>query len=65
MTKYDSIFKMIDLGGRIDYFSRGVMEAFMEVEERKHQCPNLAVEKNVLLVYPFAMSFLPAVRIKN
>lgn len=56
-TKYESIFKMINRGGRIDYFSRGVSEAFVEVEARKDKLPNLAVEKKVLLVYPFAMFF--------
>lgn len=56
-TKYENIFKMVNKGGKIDYFSRGVTEAFVEVEARKDKLPNLAVERKVLLVYPFAMFF--------
>lgn len=54
---YESIFKMVNKGGRIDYFSRGVGEAFVEVGARHGKLTNLAVEKNVLLVYPFALFF--------
>jgi len=57
ITTYENIFKMINRGGRVDYFSRGVSEAFMEVDSRKEQLPNLEVEKKILLVYPFAMLF--------
>ncbi len=55
-ASYDNIFKMINKG-RIDYFSRGVTEAFNEVDTRKSKLHNLAVEKNILLIYPFAMYF--------
>jgi len=54
---YENIFKMVNRRGRVDYFSRGVSEAFGEVEARVEILPNLAVEKHVLLVYPFAMYF--------
>lgn len=57
MAKYENIFKMINRGARADYFSRGINEAFVEVDARKDKLPNLAVEKKVLLVYPFAMFF--------
>ena len=55
-AKYENIFKMIN-AGRIDYFSRGVSEAFKEVASRKDELPNLFVEEKILLVYPFAMFF--------
>lgn len=56
-AKYRNIFNMINQGGRIDYFSRAVTEAFSEVSARKDRLVNLAVENNVLLVYPFALFF--------
>ncbi len=56
-TEYENIFNMINVGGRIGYFSRGLNEAFSEVSARKKTHPNLAVEKKVVLVYPFAMFF--------
>ncbi len=55
--KYENIFKMVNRGGRVEYFSRGVNEAFMEVEARAGELKNLAVEKKIMLVYPFAMFF--------
>lgn len=54
-TKYENIFKMIHRGGRVSYFSRGLNEAFSEVKHRKNQLKNITVEKNIVLVYPFAM----------
>lgn len=54
-TKYENIFRMIDKGGRISYFSRGLNEAFSEVSTRKNALKNITVEKNIVLVYPFAM----------
>lgn len=56
-TLYESIFKMINKGGRVDYFSRGISEAFAEVDLRKDKLPNLHIENKLLLVYPFAMFF--------
>lgn len=55
-TQYDLIFAKID-SGRSDYFARGITEAFREVELRHSEYPNLAVEKHLLLVYPFAGFF--------
>lgn len=55
-AKYGDIFSMIDKG-RVDYFSRGVMEAKNEVARRKHTLPNLSIDENILLHYPFAMYF--------
>ncbi|NQY92898.1 MAG: hypothetical protein HRT43_01920, partial [Campylobacteraceae bacterium] len=54
---YETIFKIVNEGNKIDYFSRGLNEAFVEVKSRKAALQNLIVEKNVLLVYPFSMFF--------
>lgn len=51
-TQYDLIFEKLN-AGRSDYFSRGITEAFREVDMRRKEFPNLAVERHVLLVYPF------------
>lgn len=51
-SQYDAIFAKIN-AKHSDYFSRGITEAFREVEVRQKDFPNLAVEKHLLLVYPF------------
>jgi len=56
-NSYENIFKMVNHGSRIDYFSRGLNEAFSEVTSREGSLPNLAVEKRILLVYPFSKFF--------
>ncbi len=56
-AKYENIFKMINRGGRVGYFSRSINEAYEEIEVRDTQLKNLTVEKNIVLVYPFAMFF--------
>lgn len=56
-TKYKHIFRIINAGTRVDYFPRGVNEAWVEVEQYIGDNPNLAVESNILLVYPFALFF--------
>lgn len=56
-SRYANIFEMINSGDRVDYFSRGISEGYLEVKSHQKECPNLAVEKKVLLVYPFAMFF--------
>ncbi|OUR71844.1 hypothetical protein A9Q78_08490 [Methylophaga sp. 41_12_T18] len=56
-ASYDNLFKMINSGNRLDYFSRGVIEAFKEVDNRKYTLPNLVVEEKILLIYPFALFF--------
>jgi len=55
-AKYDSTFSMVNKG-RVDYFSRGIMEAHNEVATREHTLPNLSVDENILLRYPFGMYF--------
>lgn len=47
---YDSLFRMTE-AGRIDYFPRGVVEAWNELEARRAETPDLAVERHLLLVY--------------
>lgn len=53
-SKYDNLFKMV-AAGRIDGFARGAAEPFLEVGSRKEEFPNLAVDSEVLIVYPFDM----------
>ncbi|WED20538.1 transporter substrate-binding domain-containing protein [Vibrio sp. JC009] len=52
--KYGNLFPMLE-GGRFDYFPRAVHEPWTEVKSRPEL--NLVVDKNVMLVYPFAMYF--------
>ncbi|WP_328807170.1 hypothetical protein [Paraburkholderia elongata] len=47
---YETVFDMIQ-GGRLDYFPRGVVEAFAELDEPRHRDRNLVVEKRLLLKY--------------
>lgn len=49
VNKYESLFYMVD-GGRFDAFSRGVHEPFGELEKHP-ELKDLAVEKNLMLVY--------------
>ncbi|VUD41208.1 hypothetical protein TDB9533_00440 [Thalassocella blandensis] len=53
-VKYKNLFPMLE-GGRFDFFPRAIHEPWSEVEMHKEL--NLTVEKNLLLVYPFAMYF--------
>jgi hypothetical protein len=46
----DTLFAMTR-AGRIDYYPRGVIEAFPELEARKQAEPELTVEKRLLLKY--------------
>ncbi|UPQ89174.1 diguanylate cyclase [Vibrio sinaloensis] len=52
--KYANLFPMLE-GGRFDYFPRAVHEPWSEVDSRPEL--NLTIDKNVMLVYPFAMYF--------
>ncbi|WP_391086954.1 diguanylate cyclase [Vibrio sp. NH-UV-68] len=52
--KYANLFPMLE-GGRFDYFPRAVHEPWSEVNSRPEL--NLTIDKNVMLVYPFAMYF--------
>lgn len=52
--KYANHFPMLE-GGRFDYFPRAVHEPWVEVESRPEL--NLMIDKNVMLIYPYAMWF--------
>lgn len=56
-NKYESLFHMTE-GGRFDYFPRAVHEPWEEMKRFKNL--ELAVEKNILLVYPMTMHFYVA-----
>lgn len=51
------IYKMLNRGGRADYFSRAVYEAPGEIQTLKTLYPNITIEKRILITYPFAMYF--------
>ncbi|MCC2605177.1 diguanylate cyclase [Planctobacterium marinum] len=53
-VKYQNLFHMLD-GGRFDYFPRAAHEPWSEVKSRPEL--GLQVEKNLLLIYPYAMYF--------
>lgn len=49
-SDYEGLFAMLS-AGRFDYFSRGINEAFVELEDRKNLYPNMKVEESVALHY--------------
>jgi len=53
---YESLFKMV-AADRIDLFPRGINEVFPEYAARHDAIPNLAVEKNLLIYYPWPYYF--------
>ena len=53
---YPQLFAMLD-AERFDAFPRGIGEILDELEMQKEKLPNLAVEKNLLLYYPFPYYF--------
>jgi hypothetical protein len=55
-AKYDDLFKMTATG-RFDLFPRGISEAFAEQERNVKANPNLVVEKNILIYYPWPYYF--------
>ena len=55
-AKYDDLFKMTATG-RFDLFPRGISEAFAEQERNVKTNRNLAVEKNILIYYPWPYYF--------
>jgi len=52
-----AIYRMLNRGGRADYFSRAVYEAVGELRTLKTDYPNIVIEKRIHLAYPFAMYF--------
>ncbi|RQW89012.1 MAG: amino acid ABC transporter substrate-binding protein [Geobacter sp.] len=53
---YENLFKMV-AANRIDVFPRGINEVFPEYAARHDALPNLAVEKNLLIYYPWPYYF--------
>lgn len=49
-STYETLFTMTQ-GGRVDYFPRGVIEAFAELDAREQVVPDLVVENRLLLLY--------------
>ncbi len=55
-AQYDNLFKMA-AGGRFDLFPRGISEAFNEYDTYSKSNPDLAIEKNLLIYYPWPYYF--------
>jgi ABC-type amino acid transport substrate-binding protein len=53
---YDDLFRMV-ANGRFDLFPRGVGEAFRERAAHRDEVPDLAVERGLLLYYPWPYYF--------
>ena len=53
---YENLFKMV-AANRIDVFPRGISEVFPEYAARHDAIPNLAIEKNLLIYYPWPYYF--------
>ena len=53
---YDNLFNMLELK-RFDYFPRGITEVWRELEEFGTQHPNLIVEKQIALYYPYSVYY--------
>ena len=49
-STYETMFEMTQ-NGRVDYFPRGVVEAFAELEGRQYSEPDLVVENRLMLKY--------------
>lgn len=55
-AKYDNLFRMVSLG-RFDLFPRGIAEVFPEYAIHSRDTPRLAIEKNLLIFYPWPYYF--------
>lgn len=55
-ANYDNLFRMV-AANRIDIFPRGVNEVLPEYEHYVKENPNLAIEKNLLIYYPWPFYF--------
>ncbi len=53
---YERLFEMLMIG-RFDYFSRGINEAPAELADRKDEYPDMMLEENILLYYPWPKFF--------
>ncbi len=55
-TKYETLFKMLE-SGRFDYFSRGLIEIWSELENFKSQYPDLRIENRFAFYYNMPVYF--------
>ncbi|MFZ6722616.1 substrate-binding periplasmic protein [Undibacterium sp. Ji49W] len=55
-TNYENLFGML-AGGRFDAFTRGLNEAYLEIEKHKAQFPQLTTEKSKALYFPYPVYF--------
>ncbi|WP_137936445.1 transporter substrate-binding domain-containing protein [Chitinivorax sp. B] len=55
-TRYDSLFAMVNIG-RVDIFPRGINEIFKEQETFGPQFSKLAIEKHLVIYYPWPYYF--------
>ena len=55
-SNYENLFEML-AAGRFDAFPRGLNEARRELDERKQNYPQLAIEKSKALFFPFPIYF--------
>jgi hypothetical protein len=53
---YENLFQMVSMG-RIQAYARGVLEPYIELEDRADIFPNLKVDDTIALVYPFDAFF--------
>lgn len=58
-ARYENLHRMI-VGGRMDGFPRGAGEAFDEFARFGGDLPGLAIEQDLVVVYPFARFFFTA-----
>lgn len=56
VTKYQSLFDMLE-AKRFDYFPRGVNEIIPELKKQKEKLPNLIIEKDIAIYYPYPVYF--------
>lgn len=55
-AQYHNLFEMVT-GGRFDLFPRGISEVFHEYDTYSKKNPDLAIEKNLLIYYPWPYYF--------
>jgi ABC-type amino acid transport substrate-binding protein len=58
-AKYSSLFRMLGYQ-RFDLFPRGIGEVFLEFQKHKQEVPGLAIEKNLMIYYPWPYYFFVA-----
>lgn len=55
-SNYESLFLLVE-AGRVDMFPRGIGEIFDEFDARKDELPHLAIERDLMLHYPWPYYF--------